>query len=663
MENKEQEELQIKLIENFHRNLNFIKKKDQKLFDKICILNDAIEKGFYNERFHLDFLDDEREFDIFDNETGCYIYNKKSKDILNNLINQINFECKQVFSINNNKLFGINNFDIELKTNEKYDVLDSILFKNLSNYYKILGEKKGNFYQEVDKFIFLGTHLGLHLPKIVEKINSKSYIIYEPNLEIFRLSLFTVDYRIFDKLDILFIVMEEDDFNGKIEKFLYTNPYSNYNIKYSRVNYISDKDIDKFLTKFHASKSSYFDYTKMLYDIIYSFTKNISKKRRFLELKNNEFYIDTPVLYVGAGPSLSKNIEWLKQNQEKFIIVAMGATYKKLIDNFIRVDIIITVDPKYSILSRTHFKEENFTFLKDKIILASTNTPQKILNKFNQNKLFLYETLIPFKQNSNCYFGASVGEIGLSLILDLNFKNIYLLGIDLTIDLATRNTHFDGYENNKNEKIKLDNAQTIGDLDSQILSVINNNFENSFTTRMFALSIDKYKDIIKERKKNWQYIYSLSEKAAFIKGIEYINKEDLELINYYDLDKQNFIIYKLLRDKSIDKLNVFEKRILKKSINFLNKLDLKIYFRFKTLNDFKDELYTFKKVMIKNNDNFLNLVLGNYFDMVLPYIFDCFNTLNFNIESETLNKLRVEFIKQVKKIIDDYVYMMNQIKE
>lgn len=32
MENKEQEELQIKLIENFHRNLNFIKKKRSKTF-------------------------------------------------------------------------------------------------------------------------------------------------------------------------------------------------------------------------------------------------------------------------------------------------------------------------------------------------------------------------------------------------------------------------------------------------------------------------------------------------------------------------------------------------------------------------------------------------------------------------------------------------------
>lgn len=29
MENKEQEELQIKLIENFHRNLNFIKKRSK----------------------------------------------------------------------------------------------------------------------------------------------------------------------------------------------------------------------------------------------------------------------------------------------------------------------------------------------------------------------------------------------------------------------------------------------------------------------------------------------------------------------------------------------------------------------------------------------------------------------------------------------------------
>lgn len=47
--------------------------------------------------------------------------------------------------------------------------------------------------KEIRKF---GTLLGRHIPRITEKINASAYLVLERNLEIFRLSLFTVDYTI-----------------------------------------------------------------------------------------------------------------------------------------------------------------------------------------------------------------------------------------------------------------------------------------------------------------------------------------------------------------------------------------------------------------------------------------------------------------------------------
>ena len=60
----------------------------------------------------------------------------------------------------------------------------------------------------MDKFIFMGTLLGRHIPKIANKINASSYLILERNLEIFRLSLFTVDYTILGGKGAIFSIMD-----------------------------------------------------------------------------------------------------------------------------------------------------------------------------------------------------------------------------------------------------------------------------------------------------------------------------------------------------------------------------------------------------------------------------------------------------------------------
>ena len=62
--------------------------------------------------------------------------------------------------------------------------------------------------KEIPKFIFLGTLLGRHIPHIAEKVDAEIYLVLERNLEIFRLSLFTVDYTILAKKGVVFSVMD-----------------------------------------------------------------------------------------------------------------------------------------------------------------------------------------------------------------------------------------------------------------------------------------------------------------------------------------------------------------------------------------------------------------------------------------------------------------------
>ena len=73
-------------------------------------------------------------------------------------------------------------------------------------------------------------------------------------------------------------------------------------------------------------------------------------------VEQNKLYIkEKPVLYIGAGPSLNENLDWILKNRDKFIIVSMGASCKRLLSKGIIPDIVGTVDPQYKVLNEIHF--------------------------------------------------------------------------------------------------------------------------------------------------------------------------------------------------------------------------------------------------------------------------------------------------------------------
>ena len=54
----------------------------------------------------------------------------------------------------------------------------------------------------------------------------------------------------------------------------------------------------------------------------------------------------------------------------------------------------LIVGKKYKVLNDIHFTDEIIKKLENTIILASMNTDQRILDKFNQDNLFLFEVII-----------------------------------------------------------------------------------------------------------------------------------------------------------------------------------------------------------------------------------------------------------------------------
>lgn len=675
-----EQDLQNVLVTQYFSNLEFFKEHDLELFNKINTLSMMIDEEIFKENFVLEFVKEIGDFDILNLATNTYTYGRNAKLINENFLNNCNFSKKSTFGNLVNNLYLQRDKDVEI-SDSKFDILDKIIYDNMSEYASILGHcySDEKVYKEIDKFFFFGNLLGTHLKSFQEKIAFKCCFIYEPNLEIFRLSLFVTDYRsLNNKSQLVFSIMDEENVFVKKLNIFFRSLYihSNYNIKYYKMVQVDNDIFNKILNELHLSNGSTYDYTKLLYDTFYSISKHINKYR-ILTAKNKskDFSLsnDKPTLLIGAGPSLGKNLKWLKENQDKFIIVAIGATYKKLFDNGIIPNIVTTVDPKFNILNRTHFNEKDVLLLKDTIVLASINTPTKILNRFNQEKLFLYEVVESFKNNSNVYNGISIGEITLSILLDMNVKDVYLLGTDLAFDEKTGLSHFDGYVNKRDdfekENSKINEALETGNSSKkEFIQVKGNSKDRVITNRIFALSINQYVQIISLYKKSFQNIYNLCEDGAYIDGTILKNINNID--EYQDIKNKDFLINNLKQISEYGLSNIELNELDKKidNLKFIKKTLNEQFFKQKksfNLKEFNDKFLILLNIMAKKNDRIFLGIFTNYFNFVLPYLYFSLNDINIDNENlkTKLEQVEIVFAKQVDNLIDTYESYLIYIKK
>lgn len=678
---RSEQQIQEELVSRYLKNLEYFKKNDLELYKKIETLSTAINEKIYKERYALEYVKEIDDFDILELETKTYLYEKNIKEKNKEIYQSVSLSKNSTFSNLNKHIYKkyIHSYSLP---NRKYELLDNYLAEDISEINDLfLDIKTSDTYKYIDKMFFLGVKLGSHINSALKKIIPKFSFIYEANLEIFRLSLFVTDYfDIASKTRVIYSVMDHENvFLQKLELFIsQIAQFSNYNIKYVRLDNVTDDIVHKIVTKLHLANSTLFDYTKVLYDTVYSFSKHINSNN-ILSLKSLSkdytIFDDKPVLFVGAGPSLSKNIDWLKKNQNKFIIVSMGATYKKLIDNDIKIDIVTTADQQYDVLNNTHFNEEDVKLLKNTIVIASISTPSKILKRFNKDKLFLFETYQAFKENSRAYNGASIGEVTLSILLDLNIKEIFLLGIDLALDEETGETHYSGYINrsktlDKDLEVNSLFKDGVTTLKEEYLYIKGNTKEKIVTTRVFALSIAKYVELVAQFRKEGQTIFNLSKNSAYIQGIDYLDLKDLEIDDDFASEKNsNHLLENLkelsesgLTDLEIEKLN-YRIRDIESLIVFIEKIYSNKFS--KNIYDFNEKLESIFKAILDTKDYTCSNILANYLNFAIPFIYNSLNDEKIKSKVITKNMNEVEKIlnKHIVRILEVYVFYLKGIKK
>ena len=672
------QEIQNQAIQTYLENLEYFKNNHSDLYQRINMLSGAIDNNQYTERYHLDYVQEDQEFDIFDSHTQTYLYNRKPKEFIETAVQNSNLDKENSIDLLEPNTYNRQqSLDIHKQTTTQFKTIAKVN-NDIFEYTKIFKKSTLNpnkKFLQIVKFIFVGTLLGRHIEPIALKLKSLLLFIVEKNLEIFRLSLFTTNYATIahkhNKVMIFSIMEDENREFSKLKKFYGYEVYSNHLLKYYSTNYNIGNFFDTILTVSKTQSPFGFNYQKMIDGLIVPTSNNILH-HPILDTKNNyPLFTDIPVLFIAAGPSLGHNIEWVKRNQSKYYIVAVGAALKTLIGSDIIPDLITSADADEVILKQFPLE------IRDRIqhipFLTASSTFKDVLNIFPKNNIILYELMCLIKTTSEPLKGYSVGEITLKLLTILGANHIYMLGTDMALDQETGTSHSKEHDFATTHSITEDTQKENSFIKKNEFHlkegtvVVRGNFRKKvITTTAFITSINAYKynmNIILQQNPSIK-IFNLND-GAYLEGITPLKIEEVLIPKE---DKKDINLQEKLHSYSTKKINQEDVENIKDTILIVNTLLSNIKklkkLKLKSYQEFQDKRVQILTIIhhkfSQYADLYAGIIFNRYYLTMEAYLGFQFNEKVSN-EKELINKVKIVWCDQLLRLVSSYKMNMSQL--
>ncbi len=648
------EQLNFTLSNLYFKNLNYLKKNHPKVFEKVDKLSKAIENNSYKEAYSLEYKE-EGYFDILNLKTNEFLYNINSYIEADLRKERIDFS--QNSSLN---LLRINPFTNNFALMEGLgEIRPFVEYLN----------KKINFqninFSKIFKIIYIGTGLGLHIYEIHKKIDAHSTLIIEDNLEIFRLSLFTTDYSIFSLNNrSLFLSIQENEEEKKetLEEFEYDNSWMNYNIKHHIFSINEKVNLDKIIEHFSIHHASMFSYKEVL-KVISRTVNFIKKDYAFLKLKpmiEKKPLKDKKVLIISAGPSLDKSIEWIKENQHKFVIICVDIILKKLESNNIKPDIIVSIDPK-DIIGK-FFDLKDINFIKDSAIIFASQQHESVMQKVKDLNFYFVQPFSVSLEPGFHFAVPNVGTYSFGISLFLGANEVYLAGSDAAFNQETGSRY-----SNDNTKIQIDMIEDQEELkqkgivsESDIIEVAGNLRDSVKTNRELLRFKESYERFVYEHKKVNKHLeftaYNISD-GVYIEG--FIPK-DFNQIELNSFENKQFT--KELIDEISSKLEHLE---FEEDIVIINSIIQRVKKFSKLKIKTKDELLRNKiDLMIWIFEQKKKMSNGMFADLFFRFtdLIDIYINYSLHLTQKDLNTK--EFFEELKRYwANSLISLLQEIKQ
>lgn len=300
--------------------------------------------------------------------------------------------------------------------------------------------------------IILGVGLGYHIGKLYESIEIGNLIIIEPNPDLFYASLYTFDWANLLEFIVkenrglyLMVGQSKDQVFNDLNEFYCRHGHMLAGFMWTMIHYrsteitaIADQlsvDYDRSYASIGFLDDSYFCISHASYLITHHarFFRN--------DVVLPEDIRDIPFCVVANGPSLSKDLPFLRKIQDKVLILACGSAIETLYNAGIQPFF-------YAATERLKIVAESLTiipdqdFVKNCILVSSDVCHPATFNMFKYTALFTKSDEVFFgmaglkffekyrPMQGACMINPLVGNLGVVTGGLLRFKQVYLFGMD-----------------------------------------------------------------------------------------------------------------------------------------------------------------------------------------------------------------------------------------
>ncbi|QFR48340.1 motility associated factor glycosyltransferase family protein [Sulfurimonas lithotrophica] len=648
--------IEQQVINNYNENMSYLEKNYEAVFTKVKALEILMEEGELPQKYDLEYRNGY--FDVIDLSSKNFLYNQDSNIYSDKLAKQISFKKnEQVFET-------FYNYDFSDKALDKSKTNDAMSM--YSNSAEIIQYYNNNIHKtdslkSINKIIFIGLGLGLHLNSVLNTTNSNSILIIEDDIELFRLSLFVNNYKqILDgKIAFFSIAHTKEEFKNIFYSFYLDSFVRNHFIKFSLFS-------DAYEQKIQMIQELIISRTEKTYPHEFLLHKNkqvlkrINEKYNFLNLKSDpslNIFADKPALIIGAGPSLDKNLKWLSKYADEFIIFAALASIPTLKKQSITPDFVLQIDEKVLATTKLLDKIGDVSILKDAICIFSASVPDTLFKLFPSKNIFLTEDRTNYFSEHQKIEAASIGEYMYAISLYLNAKNIYFLGLDLAIS-DDGSTHTDNHQLNK--KLDISSSEKLNQnisLDKSTFHVKGNFREKVLTTPLFAMSIPYINFYTSVLKKDSQKVFNLNDGAYFENVIPFKTDAYVSTSLTTPINKKNILDY--LKSISSHKLTQADR----KSKILTYKQAIEKFYESASSDDitFIRNYTEMLSIIFNSQRNELQEILSIYILNTSTYIVDFFNTRELKNQKKHIKNMKKMIYKNMKEIVNFYDSMIDEI--
>lgn len=649
-------------LRTFDKNLRFLEQNNKGLFEEITLLNLLIDEGTYGERYALEYKE-EGYFDIVELATNECLYKENSLHHAERAIEEIHFKRTGAIFKAQKSFFA---------TQEQAEEIDKseLTFHNslwatikLTNYVTQYASPQ-TYLARVHKIIFLDIGLGLHLKGIIEKLNSQVIFIKEKNLETFRLSLFVTDYAELSKDRFVYFSITDNEALERENFILFLEKGNNYNLHIKHIPFTLDYEPQLRRLQSHVLSQSYisYGYSAMLLRFINS-PLYLAQGYSFLNVnKMYQGYVfsEKPVLLLFSGPSTSKNLEWVKANHERFIVVSALSTCRLLKSIGVTPDIVIHIDPGENsalLFEGLDYKE----YFKNSIILLASNVDEATVQKFDRSKIHFIEQGTLYKKGFGRLSAPSVGEYAYGLFLVFGATNLFLLGIDLALDNETLQTH--GGFHPFQAQGRLEEKSSSLNPNATIEFVPGNFLDKVPTLAAYRISLLQIETFTKMLKHDYHNVYNLSN-GAYLDGCKALHIEQYDWTQFHPLDRSEIHsqLNKFFDESTSSEFREEDKKTLEHQIKIAKILEKRIKKhqkkRYATAEAYLASVsrlsWDLSDMDYKLHSD-LAQVYYEYFLGMLSYIFDLFNTQELTNLDKHAVQIDAILVKQLLKMSGLYI--------